>query len=155
MRRRAGVEVDIVTSTAAALAAQKNKEYSALITDLGRMESGQYDPEAGLNTLRQLAAHISGPKVIYTSHDKVNSIRDQAKALGATLVSADPLEMTSHLISTLLPQLAGPTAQSVSPLPEQAPLPNEESAPEQRQESRPRGPLKKAVRKVAMPKKRK
>lgn len=153
--RRAGVEVEMVTSTAAALAAQKNKKYSALITDLGRMESGKYDPEAGLNTLRQLAKYISGPKVIYTSHDKVNAIRDQAKALGATLVSADPHEMTSHLISTLLTQWAGSDTPAVILPTEQKLLLKGEFAPTQAQESRPRSPPKKAIRKVAMPKKRK
>jgi CheY-like chemotaxis protein len=152
--RRAGVEVEIVTSTAAALAAQKNKKYSALITDLGRMESGQYDPEAGLNTLRQLAEYISGPKVIYTSQDKVDEIQDQAELLGATLVSADPYEMTTHVLSHLHPQRRK-TITRYGSLPEQRSLPDDESAPEQRQESRPRSPRKKAVKKVAMPKKRK
>jgi hypothetical protein len=105
--------------------------------------------------LRQLAEYISGPKVIYTSRDKVDEIRDQAKLLGATLVSADPNEMTNHVMSLLLPPWNKALHPRFSSPPEQAPLPTEESGPEQRQESRPRGPLKKAVRKVAMPKKRK
>ena len=153
--RRAGVEVDVVPSVAAALAAQKIKKYPALITDLGLWDGNKFDPAAGLKTLRELTLNISGPKAVFASPGMVEALSSPAKRLGATLVSADPHELTNHVMSMLLPQWTRTRAPTVSSPPEQTPLPSEESAPEQRQESRPRSPQKKAVKKVAMPKKRK
>lgn len=153
--RRSGVEVDVVPSVAAALAAQKTKKYPALITDLGLWDGNKFDPAAGLKTLRELTLNITGPKAVFASPGMAEALSSPAKRLGATLVSADPHELTNHVMSMLLPQWTRATSPMVNSPPEQTPLPTEESAPEQRQESRPREPLKKAVRKVAMPKKRK
>jgi CheY-like chemotaxis protein len=83
----------------------------ALITDLGRVEGGEYRPHAGLALLRRLReAGFEQPVLVYTSARGVARDREDAVAAGAAAVTASPTELFAALRELLGPTDGQPTA---------------------------------------------
>src|SRR6266508_800747 len=83
----------------------------AVVTDLGRVERGEYRPHAGLALMRQLReAGFEQPVLVYTSARGVARDRDDAVAAGAATVTASPTELFAALPELLRPADAQPTA---------------------------------------------
>ena len=107
-----GVEVLQARSTAEAMdVLALRRGVRAVITDLGRVEGGEYRPHAGLALLRQLReAGFELPVLVYTSARGVARDRDDALAAGAAAVTASPTELFAAL-----PELLRAAAQAAPP----------------------------------------
>jgi CheY-like chemotaxis protein len=107
-----GVEVLQAKSTAEAMdVLALRRGVQAVVTDLGRVEGGEYRPHAGLELLKQLReASFQQPLLVYTSARGVARDRDDAVAAGAAAVTASPTELFAAL-----PQLLRAAAQPTGP----------------------------------------
>jgi len=107
-----GVEVLQAKSTAEAMdVLTLRRGVQAVVTDLGRVERGEYRPHAGLALMRQLReAGFEQPVLVYTSARGVARDRDDAVAAGAATVTASPTELFAALPELLRPADAQPTA---------------------------------------------
>jgi CheY-like chemotaxis protein len=107
-----GVEVLQAKSTAEAMdVLALRRGVQAIVTDLGRVEGGEYRPHAGLELLKQLReAGFQQPLLVYTSARGVARDRDDAVAAGAAAVTASPTELFAAL-----PQLLRAAAQPTGP----------------------------------------
>jgi CheY-like chemotaxis protein len=94
-----GVEVLQAKSTAEAMdVLALRRGVQAVVTDLGRLEGGDYRPHAGLELLKQLReAGFGQPVAVYTSARGVARDRDDALAAGAATVTASPTELFAAL----------------------------------------------------------
>jgi CheY-like chemotaxis protein len=107
-----GVEVLQAKSTAEAMdVLALRRGVQAIVTDLGRLEGGEYRPHAGLELLKQLReAGFGQPVAVYTSARGVARDRDDALAAGAAAVTASPTELFAAL-----PELLRAAAQAAPP----------------------------------------
>jgi CheY-like chemotaxis protein len=107
-----GVEVLHAKSTAEAMdVLALRRGVQAIVTDLGRLEGGEYRPHAGLELLKQLReAGFGQPLAVYTSARGVARDRDDALAAGAAAVTASPTELFAAL-----PELLRAAAQAAPP----------------------------------------
>jgi CheY-like chemotaxis protein len=112
-----GVEVLQARSTAEAMdVLALRRGVRAVITDLGRVEGGEYRPHAGLALLRQLReAGFELPVLVYTSARGVARDREDAVAAGAAIVTASPTELFAALPELLRPAGAAADAQPAPP----------------------------------------
>jgi CheY-like chemotaxis protein len=112
-----GVEVLQARSTAEATdVLTLRRGVQAVITDLGRVEDGEYRPHAGLALLRQLReASFEQPVLVYTSARGVERDREDAVAAGARLVTASPTELFAALRELLRPAEASAAAAQPGP----------------------------------------
>src|SRR6266545_2597716 len=101
-----GVEVLQAKSTAEAMdVLTLRRGVQAVVTDLGRVERGEYRPHAGLALMRQLReAGFEQPVLVYTSARGVARDREDAVAAGAATVTASPTELFAA-VSTRLGQV--------------------------------------------------
>ncbi len=107
-----GVEVLQAKSTAEAMdVLTLRRGVQAVVTDLGRVERGEYRPHAGLALMRQLReAGFEQPVLVYTSARGVARDREDAVAAGAATVTASPTELFAALPELLRPADGQPTA---------------------------------------------
>lgn len=107
-----GVEVLQAKSTAEAMdVLTLRRGVQAVVTDLGRVERGEYRPHAGLALMRQLReAGFEQPVLVYTSARGVARDREDAVAAGAATVTASPTELFAALPELLRSADAQPTA---------------------------------------------
>jgi CheY-like chemotaxis protein len=107
-----GVEVLQAKSTAEAMdVLALRRRVQAVVTDLGRLEGGEYRPHAGLELLKQLReAGLGQPVAVYTSPRGVARERDDALAAGAAVVTASPTELFAALPQLLRAAAAQPAA---------------------------------------------
>jgi CheY-like chemotaxis protein len=112
-----GVEVLQARSTAEAMdVLTLRRGVQVVITDLGRVEDGEYRPHAGLTLLRQLReAGFEQPVLVYTSARGVERDREDAVAAGAQRVTASPTELFAALRELLRPADAPAAAQPGPP----------------------------------------
>jgi CheY-like chemotaxis protein len=112
-----GVEVLQARSTAEATdVLTLRRGVQVVITDLGRVEDGEYRPHAGLTLLRQLReAGFEQPVLVYTSARGVERDREDAVAAGAQRVTASPTELFAALRELLRPADAPAAAQPGPP----------------------------------------
>jgi CheY-like chemotaxis protein len=105
-----GVEVLQAKSTAEAMdVLALRRGVQAVVTDLGRVEGGEYRPHAGLELLKQLReAGFPQPVLVYTSARGVARDRDDAVAAGAAAVTASPTELFAALPQLLRSAAAQP-----------------------------------------------
>jgi CheY-like chemotaxis protein len=105
-----GVEVLQARSTAEAMdVLALRRGVQAIVTDLGRLEGGDYRPHAGLELLQQLReAGFGQPVAVYTSARGVARDRDDALAAGAATVTASPTELFAALPELLRAAAAQP-----------------------------------------------
>jgi CheY-like chemotaxis protein len=105
-----GVEVLQAKSTAEAMdVLALRRGVQAIVTDLGRVEGGEYRPHAGLELLRQLReAGLTQPVLVYTSARGVARDREDAVAAGAAAVTASPTELFAALPELLRTAAAQP-----------------------------------------------
>jgi CheY-like chemotaxis protein len=98
--RETGVEVVTATSTAQGLEQllRRHLPVAAVITDMGRVEGGSYDPRAGLALTEQVrAAGISVPVFVYTSSRGLRTTRTEAQRAGAEGATASSFELFEFL----------------------------------------------------------
>ena len=107
-----GVEVLQAKSTVEAMdVLTLRRGVQAIVTDLGRVEGGEYRPHAGLALMRQLReAGFEQPVLVYTSARGVARDREDALAAGAATVTASPTELFAALPELLRSADAQPTA---------------------------------------------
>jgi len=106
-----GVEVLQAKSTDEAMdVLTLRRGVQAIVTDLGRVEGGEYRPHAGLALMRQLReAGFEQPVLVYTSARGVARDREDAVAAGAATVTASPTELFAALPELLRPADTQPT----------------------------------------------
>ena len=112
-----GVEVLQARSTAEAMdVLTLRRGVQAIVTDLGRVEGGEYRPHAGLALIRQLReAGFEQPVLVYTSARGVARDREDAVAAGAERVTASPTELFAALRELLRPADAPAAAAQPTP----------------------------------------
>jgi CheY-like chemotaxis protein len=108
-----GVEVLLARSTAEAMdVLSLRRGVSAIVTDLGRAEDGEFRSHAGLALLRQLhEAELDQPVLVYTSTRRVELDRQDALDAGAATVTSSPTE----LFAALRRLLSTPSGQAPTP----------------------------------------
>lgn len=85
---RQHIRVDLVQSTAQALSLLSKKPYALLITDMARLEGGQRQPDAGVQTVREVRQLTpSMPIIVYCSKDTAVTYGQQAEAAGANFIT--------------------------------------------------------------------
>ena len=98
--RDTGVEVVTATSTTQGLdqLLRRHLAVAAVITDMGRLEGGRYDPRAGLTLTEQMrVAGLSVPVFVYTSSRGLRSARALAQQAGAEGATASSFELFEFL----------------------------------------------------------
>jgi len=93
-----GVAVDLVLSTADAIAAANNAKYDAVISDMGRQEGADYNVAAGVDVTRVLRAqHFEIPIIIFCAVPAAQRHGLDALAVGATGVTSSQTELLGLL----------------------------------------------------------
>jgi CheY-like chemotaxis protein len=100
--KEAGISVHLALSTSQALAMFADGSYDLVITDLGRVENGANNHEAGLNLLQ--AIHEQNPRVpvIVYAGERAVARREELIAAGAVLATNRPTEVFSRALDILL-----------------------------------------------------
>jgi CheY-like chemotaxis protein len=90
--------VRTATDTTEAMKALARRKYDAVITDLGRLESGSYKAEAGLDlvrTVREKDKQI--PLYVFTTADAVTDRHTELIEAGATAVTSSSVQLLAML----------------------------------------------------------
>jgi hypothetical protein len=98
--RDVGVEVVEALSTDEALSLLQVTQhpFGAVVSDMIRKENGAWHPEAGIELIREVRSlDQSVPIFIYASPEAVRARADEARAAGATLVTASPTALLAGL----------------------------------------------------------
>lgn len=96
--RDQGVDVDVALSTAEAMRQIGRRTYAAVVTDLGRVEEGNYVDDAGVELIKCVRdRNITIPIYVYTSKDGVKRARTVAEQAGAELVTTTSTVLMSYL----------------------------------------------------------
>jgi len=93
-----GYEVVTALSTVDGLSKFRAGNFGRVISDMGRTESGQYNPIAGLelvNKIRESGSNV--PIIIFTSSRAVGSYRQEALGAGANEITASPTVLMNAL----------------------------------------------------------
>ncbi len=91
---RAGCSVECATSTEAAGRRLRTRQYSVIITDMGRGD----DATAGLKLLAFREAHgIETPTIIYASSQAIANHGPKARELGAARCTAGAVSLIQHI----------------------------------------------------------
>lgn len=95
---RQNIRVDLAQSTAQALSLLSKKPYALLITDMARLEGGQRQPDAGVQTVREVR-HLtpSMPIIVYCSKDTAVTYGQQAEAAGANFITTSGTSLLAHV----------------------------------------------------------
>ena len=98
--QRKGVRVTQAASTAeagAALSAQG--EFSAIVSDMGRVEDGAFHPDAGVELIELVRSQgAASPVLVYTSAPTLARSRERALAAGAAEATASATQLL-HLLA--------------------------------------------------------
>lgn len=99
MLRDKEIAVDIALSTQEATQRFESERYGAVVSDMGREESGQYRPDAGITFLKKVRERDTQiPFIVYCSTQKAREYREQALRLGATDVTSSPADVSGALL---------------------------------------------------------
>jgi CheY-like chemotaxis protein len=104
--RKEGLDVDQADSTPQAVRMLRRNGSGAdvVISDMGRQESGRFEPLAGLKLIEAVrAAGIDIPIIIYTSVESAARYRDDVLAAGGSGITASPVEL-DEMIRAFGPQ---------------------------------------------------
>jgi len=93
-----GIRVTAVLSTTEALETLKTKTFDRIVSDMGRLESSSYNSSAGLDLIKAVRnAGIDAPIAFYCSLRAVATYAQEAKDLGAKIITASPTELLQAL----------------------------------------------------------
>jgi CheY-like chemotaxis protein len=94
-----GLTCDRARSTAEALnLLDADPPYDLIITDMGRVEDGTPDPQAGVRFIRAVKeAEITTPIVVYASRQALERAGDRAMEAGAARVTSSPTDLLLSL----------------------------------------------------------
>jgi len=95
---RQNIRVDLAQSTAQALSLLSKKPYALLITDMARLEGGQRQRDAGVQTVREVRQLTpSMPIIVYCSKDTAVTYGQQAEAAGANFITTSGISLLAHV----------------------------------------------------------
>ncbi|GGM63788.1 response regulator [Longimycelium tulufanense] len=95
--RNNGVRVDLVGTTSEAMGTLSRRRYRLIVTDMGRVESGTYQPEAGLELLREVRdVGVDIPVVVFCVPKNFAQASFRARELGAIGVTSSAVELTDY-----------------------------------------------------------
>lgn len=98
--QRNGVRVDLALSTREGLAKLGQRRYGAVVSDMGRVEEGDYVSNAGIRLLRTVRElYPTLPFLIYCSSMGALTYRGAALAEGANVITASAAELSDQLRS--------------------------------------------------------
>ncbi len=92
------VRVDLARSTVDGLARFEKQHYDCIVSDMGRVEEGKFNPTAGLDLLQ--AVRIKSPSVLFVIFSSSRALATHSKTardLGANLLTSSPTELTGML----------------------------------------------------------
>ncbi len=93
-----GVEVVTALSTEEALKRFSQGKFDRVITDMGRQEEKQFNPQAGLELTHQIRSIDDKiPIIVYTSPRSARRDRESAISAGATNITSSPTELLNTL----------------------------------------------------------
>jgi CheY-like chemotaxis protein len=93
-----GISVVTATSTEDALRNFNRRIFDRVITDMGRLEGKQFNPQAGLELIRQIRLIDNEiPIIMYTSSRSAREQRSVVLDAGATNITASPTELLNSL----------------------------------------------------------
>lgn len=96
--RDQGWLVELAESTRAALDTWRGMDVDVIISDLGRVEAGEYHGDAGLELMRAARdAGFQGPFIVFTSEARALRESDSLERQGATVVTASPVVLRREL----------------------------------------------------------
>lgn len=101
--RNSGIQVDLALSTSTAIEKLSNRDYSCIISDMGRLEGSTYNPSAGIDLLVVVRnkSKSSPPFIIYSSSQAREKYGQVAYNHGATAVTSSPTELFGLLRQTI------------------------------------------------------
>ncbi len=89
-----GVTVDLALSTSEGMAKYESGSYRYIISDMGRDEGGQFNPDAGLDFLRYVRSKDQQtPFVLFCHPNAARDFGDEARRSGATGITSSPTEL--------------------------------------------------------------
>jgi CheY-like chemotaxis protein len=92
------IPVRTATDTTEAMKALSRRGYNAVITDLGRVENGTFNAEAGLELVRSIREKDGQiPLYVFTTDGAANSHRTELTEAGATAVTASSVQLLAML----------------------------------------------------------
>jgi CheY-like chemotaxis protein len=93
-----GIRVDLALSTAEAKALFEKNTYRYVLSDMGRLEQGRFNPVAGIELLKYVREkNKTIPFVIFCSSRAVNIYKEEALMAGATAITSSPTELSGIL----------------------------------------------------------
>lgn len=102
----AGVQVDIASSTGEAMGKLRHRDYRLVVTDIGRHEGTRYNESAGIELVEAVrTARPAMPVAVYTTVNGVRYRGEEARQLGASLVTSSATELI-RFFATQLPGIA-------------------------------------------------
>ena len=91
--------VSLAKSTSEALRRLEVMKFEIVISDMGRQEDGADNETAGLDLLRALKLRaLSSRKALFTTHQSVHKYGDEARKLGADLVTSSPTDIVAFIV---------------------------------------------------------
>lgn len=91
---------DLAGSTEEALQKLSSKEYDLVVTDMGRVESKNFNPAAGTDLLRELVKLPRRPKAaVFSSREGLQRFGEEARKLGADYLTNSPTEIANYIRS--------------------------------------------------------
>lgn len=100
--RQRGIDVKQSQSTEEALAVLSGGGIAAVLSDMGRFESGRFVSRAGLALLKQMGkAGYNLPFLVYTSPSTARHQDAEVKALGGDGATASPVDLMEWIERTL------------------------------------------------------
>ncbi|MCP2259724.1 Response regulator receiver domain-containing protein [Streptoalloteichus tenebrarius] len=92
-----GVRVDVTNSTSDAMNLLSRRRYRLIVTDMGREENGSFQPDAGLELLREARdTGVDTPVVVYCMPHNGTQYGVQAHGLGAVGVTSSAVELFDY-----------------------------------------------------------
>jgi CheY-like chemotaxis protein len=93
-----GMSVTTATNTVEALKALHTEKYFAVITDMGRLEGGSYNPKAGLELVKTIRnADKEIPLYVFTTQRSVKQHRQELMQVGANAITSSSVKLLEML----------------------------------------------------------
>jgi CheY-like chemotaxis protein len=96
--QKRGYRVDLARSTREGLERMDKWAYRLVLSDMGRIEDGQSNPDAGLDLLQEMKRrNIASQFVLFCHIRNVREFKERALSLGARAITSSPTELRAVL----------------------------------------------------------
>jgi CheY-like chemotaxis protein len=93
-----GYRVDLAVNTSDALSKLSKVNYRLILSDMGRVEGGQYIENAGIKLLEEIRKrNMEIPCIFYCSSHKVSQFQEEVKALRRNALTSSPTKLRAIL----------------------------------------------------------